>query len=105
MEMVSNIAQLVVTFGGSAAVKTAQGALRASFKIAKEFINKKLSKAAYQKFMKSQAQKVRQQVSQTTTAKLFDQALRAGDLAMDIAAGMDPIGIVAVVQSFIYEIC
>ncbi len=105
IEMVANVAALVATFGGSAAVKTAQGALRAGFKIARDFIKKGLTKAAFKKFMKSQGQKFGETVAEATLDQLYEGAFSAEDLAWDIAAGMDPTGMVAVVQSFLHEVC
>ena len=105
IEMVASVAALVATFGGSAAVKTAQGALRAGFKIAKDFIKKKLSKVAFKKFMTSQGKKFGETFVEATLDQLYEQAFSAEDLAWDIAAGMDPTGMVAVVQSFLHEVC
>jgi hypothetical protein len=105
LEVVKNVAELVITLGGSAATKTATGALKAGFKVAKNFIKKGLSKAAFKKFMKSQGKKLGQVVVESTLDQLYEGAIKAEDLALDIAAGMDPTGIIAVVQSFIHEIC
>ncbi len=105
LEMVKNIAEIVLSFGGSAATKTIAGALKAGFKVAKNFIQKGLSKAAFKKFMKSQGKKLGQAVAESTLDQLYDGALKAEDLALDVAAAMDPTGIIAVVQSFIHEIC
>jgi hypothetical protein len=105
LEVIVNVAELVVTLGGSAITKTATGALKAGFKIAKNFIKKGISKAAFKKFMKSQGKKLGQVVAESTLDQLYEGAINGEDLALDIAAGMDPTGIVAVVQSFIHEIC
>ncbi len=105
LEMVKNVAELVLSFGGSAATKTVTGALKAGFKVAKNFIQKGISKAAFTKFMKSQGQKLGEAVAESTINQLYEEAISAEDLALDIAASMDPTGIISVVQSFIHELC
>ena len=105
LEMVKNIAELIVSFGGSAAAKSVTEALKSTFKVAKNFIAKGISKQTFIKFMKSHALKIGKTVAESTLNGIFDQATKAQDLALDIASSFDPIGIIDVVRSFIFELC
>lgn len=105
IDMIKNIAELVLSFGGSAAAKSVTDAMKGAFKVAKKFIAENLSKAGFIKFMKSQGLKIGKAVSETTLSAIFDEAAKAQDLALDFASKFDPIGIIDVVRSFIFELC
>ena len=105
LEAVANIAQLIVTFGGSAAVSTAKGATIAALRTAKNFASKGLSKAAFKKMMKSQAKKIGTSIKDVTLDHIWDDSFKPEEIAFDLAASLDPTGLVAVAQSFVYELC
>ena len=109
LNMIKDLAKLIFSSGASLA-KIGQDkgtALQAGFDLAKLFIKKGYTKAAYINLMTKEAQKIGVSINVNTLEMLFEKASIRDliRLELEIIAQTDPTGIANVILAFLQDVC
>ena len=116
LNMIKTLAVTILTGGtASLANKTAEllfskkAAIEGGINLAKLFVKKGYSKKSYEHLMKSEANKIGQNIEQATLDTLFESGKATekdtAQLSIEIFAAVDPTGIGAVVEAFLHDLC
>lgn len=107
--MIKDMAKLILTSGISASeiAVSKRAALQSAFDLAKTFISKGYSKAAYVTFMTKEADKIGTKLNLATLDMLFEKASIKDliRLELEIIAQTDPTGIANVILAFLQDNC
>jgi hypothetical protein len=101
--VVKNVASIVATLGGTAAIESSlKASLKAGLTIAKDFAMKHLNKEAFVKFMKSKGRNI----NTDTLKQMYQQSKTTSiDQAVEYLETLDPTGIATAVKSFVHAKC
>lgn len=106
LQVAENIAEIVVTAGGAAALKaSAKVALQTFFKTAQAAIAKGATKEAFIKLAKTLAIKAGAAISESVAEKIYIKAATGSDFKWEDFSALDPTGIADVVIAFTNEVC
>ena len=106
MSFVQNVAAIVATGGGSAAIKaTVEMTLKTAFKSALKAVAQGLSKQDFLAVMNAGAGKIGEVLAQATIGQLYDRAASGAEFSLSDFAAFDPTGIANVIIAFDNEVC
>lgn len=111
VEAISNITEIIGSFGGVAAIKTsAKAAVQVAIKAAKNFAKKGLSAGNIKTVFKAAAKKAGQFIKDTVVDKIVQGTLQQDASEMiafspEDLAGLDPTGIASAILSFKHALC
>ena len=106
LQLAEGIVELVVTLGGSSAIKaSAKAAMNALYQTARGAVLKGASKADFILLMKKMALKAGKQFSQAAAETAYVKAAANTGFSFEDFAALDPTGIADVVLAFTSEVC
>ena len=106
LQVAENITKIVLTAGGSAAIKSsAKIAMQTLFKTAQATIAKGATKEAFIKLTKTLAVKGRSTISESVAEQIYVKAASGTGFKFEDFAALDSAGVADVVLAFTNEIC